>query len=52
MASQTEELLDSYEDLTPEEKNRMLHTILQKITYWKGPEGRVEIDLYPRLPRL
>ena len=49
---QTEELLQSYKDMTPEEKNKLLKVILYKIEYKREPGGKIEIDLYPRLPRL
>lgn len=49
---QTEELLQSYKDMTPEEKNKLLKAILYKIEYKKELGGKIEIDLYPRLPRL
>lgn len=49
---QTEELLQSYNDMTPEEKNKLLKAILYKIEYKREPGGKIEIDLYPRLPRL
>lgn len=49
---QTEALLESYEDMTASERNRLLKAILEKIEYFKGKDGRIEIDLYPRLPKL
>ena len=49
---QTEELLQSYNEMTPEEKNRLLKAVLYKIEYKKEHGGKIEIDLYPRLPRL
>lgn len=49
---QTEELLASYADMTNQERNDLLKVILQKIAYQKGADGRIEIDLYPRLPHL
>ena len=48
----TEALLESYEDMTAAERNRLLKAILQRIEYEKGPDGKIVIDLYPRLPRL
>ena len=43
-------LLDSYDDLTAEEKNHMYKEILTKLTYRKDPKTReITIDLYPRL---
>lgn len=49
---QTERLLESYADMTVQERNDLLKTILQKIEYQKGADGKIEIDLYPRLPHL
>ena len=48
---QTEELLDSYDSMTNEERNELLKEILEKILYYKGPDRKIEIDLYPRLPK-
>lgn len=48
----TEELLESYDSMTNQERNDVLKAILQKIEYQKGADGTIEIDLYPRLPRL
>lgn len=49
---QTEELLHSYYDMTTDEKNKLLKTILYKIDYKREQGGKIEIDLYPRLPKL
>lgn len=49
---QTEELLESYADMTTQERNNLLKAILKKIEYQKGADGKIEIDLYPRLPQL
>ena len=49
---QTEELLESYDEMTVEERNSLLKAILEKIEYYKGQDGKVEIDLYPKLPKL
>ena len=48
---QTEELLASYDAMTVQERNDLLKAILEKIMYFKGQDGKIEIDLYPRLPR-
>ncbi len=48
----TEELLDSYEQMTVPERNALLKEILQKIEYRKNEKGEITIDLFPRLPRL
>lgn len=49
---QTEELLASYAEMTNQERNDLLKAILRKIEYQKGADGKIEIDLYPRLPHL
>lgn len=49
---QTEALLESYEAMTSQERNALLKAILYRIEYAKGVDGRIEIDLYPRLPKI
>ena len=49
---QTEALLDSYDAMTNQERNALLKAILHRIEYAKGADGRIEIDLYPRLPKI
>ena len=49
---QTEALLDSYDHMTNQERNALLKAILHRIEYQKGADGKIEIDLYPRLPKL
>ena len=49
---QTEALLASYDDMSNEERNSLLKEILKKIEYKKEANGKIEIDLYPRLPKL
>ena len=46
---QTASLLEDYEILTSQEKNDLLRVILRRIEYWRGEEGKIEIDLYPSL---
>ena len=48
----TEELLASYDLMTVPERNALLKTILRRIEYEKGPDGKIILDLYPLLPRL
>ena len=48
----TEALLESYDDMTPQERNDALREILYKIEYYKPPQGDIQIDLYPRLPKI
>lgn len=48
----TEKLLESYELMTCHERNVLLKAILRRIEYEKGADGKIVIDLYPRLPRI
>ena len=47
----TEALLESYDRMTNRERNTLLKAILRRIEYEKGPDGKIVIDLYPRLPK-
>ncbi len=47
----TEALLESYENMTAAERNKLLKVILRRIDYAKGPDGKIVIDLYPQLPQ-
>lgn len=49
---QTEELLASYGEMTNEERNALLKEILETVQYYKGADGKIVIDLYPKLPAL
>ena len=49
---QTEAMLDSYDEMTNQERNALLKAILYRIEYAKGADGKIEIDLYPRLPKI
>lgn len=49
---QAEELLASYDHMTNTERNELLKVILEKIDYYKGADGEIVIDLYPRLPKI
>lgn len=51
---ETERLLASYEDMSVQERNDILKTILNRIEYRKekGHGGKLTIDIFPRLPRL
>ena len=48
----TEELLESYELMTAQERNALLKAILRRIEYEKGADGKIILDLYPMLPQL
>lgn len=49
---QTERLLSSYDDMTNQERNDILKTILYRIEYTKEADGKIVIDLFPRLPKI
>lgn len=49
---QTEMLLDSYDDMSCQERNDILKEILYKIEYHREAGGEIIIDLYPRLPQI
>ena len=48
----SEALLESYDRMTNRERNTLLKAILRRIEYEKGPDGKIVIDLYPRLPKM
>lgn len=48
---QTEALLESYDDMTPLERNKLLKEIVDRIEYRKDKNG-ITIDLYPKLPKV
>lgn len=46
----TQYLLDSYDNLTPREKNDLWKEVLEKITYYKNVKGgEFQITIYPKL---
>ena len=48
----TQYLLDSYEQLTPKEKNDLWKQVLEKIVYYKNVKGgEFQITIYPKLQR-
>ena len=49
----TAHILDYYDRMTAEEKNRLWKLLMEKITYYRSPEkpDSIEIHLYPRLGR-
>lgn len=47
----TESLLESYDEMSVPERNDLLKAILNKIEYRKNPDGKITIDIFPRLPR-
>lgn len=47
----TQHLLDSYDELTPRERNDIWKEVLHKITYYKADRGDdFQIKIYPKLP--
>ena len=47
----TQHILDNYDKLTTEEKNRLWKLVLQKVTVFRTPEGELSVHIYPKLPR-
>lgn len=47
----TQHILDNYDHLTTEEKNRLWKLVLQKVTVFRTPEGELSVHIYPKLPR-
>lgn len=47
-----EYLLDSYDNMTPEERNALLKEILVKIVYQKDAKHGIVLDVYPKIPVL
>ncbi|MCD8105746.1 MAG: hypothetical protein LUF35_12300 [Lachnospiraceae bacterium] len=46
-----QKLLDSYQQLTIPEKNRLWKLILEKATIYRTPEGEISLHIYPKLPK-
>lgn len=49
----TQQLLDSYDILTAEEKNKIWKVLLEKITYYRKPgagKKDFEVHIYPKIP--
>ena len=47
----TQHILDSYDVLTVEERNRLWKLVLRRATIYRTPEGEMRIHIYPNLPR-
>ena len=49
----TVHLLDCYDMMTVEERNRLWKLMMKKITYYRNPQNpdEIEIHLYPKLGR-
>lgn len=52
LVPQAEALLTSYEQMTVEERNKLLKEILSRIEYQKDAKGEIKINIYPRLPKI
>ena len=52
LVPQAEALLASYEQMTVEERNKLLKEILSRIEYQKDAKGEIKINIYPRLPKI
>lgn len=49
----TQGLLDSYDTLEPQEKNRIWKVLLEKVTYYRKPgasKDDFEVHIYPKIP--
>lgn len=44
-------ILDSYETLTTEDKNRLWKLVLKKATVYRTPDGELSVNIYPTLPK-
>lgn len=47
----TQHILDSYEHLTPLEKNNLWKIVLEKITVYRPQNGEFSIHIYPKIPK-
>lgn len=47
----TQHILDHYDSLTTEEKNRLWKLVLQKVTVYRTLEGELSVHIYPKLPK-
>ncbi len=47
----TQHILDNYDDLTVEEKNRLWKLVMQKATVYRSPDDKVTVNIYPNLPK-
>ena len=48
----TQHILDNYNVLTTEEKNRLWKLVLRKVTAYRTPEGELSVHIYPKLPKV
>lgn len=46
----TQHILDSYEQLSIHEKNRLWKIVMEKITVYRTPDGKFSMHIYPKLP--
>ena len=47
----TQHILDNYDALTTEEKNRLWKLVLRKVTAYRTPDGKLSVHIYPKLPK-
>ena len=47
----TQHILDNYDALTTEEKNRLWKLVLRKVTAYRTPYGKLSVHIYPKLPK-
>ena len=48
----TQHILDNYDALTTEEKNRLWKLVLKKVTVYRSQTDELSIRLYPNLPQM
>ena len=47
----TQHILDNYDALTTDEKNRLWKLVLRKVTAYRTPDGELSVHIYPKLPK-
>ena len=47
----TQHILDNYDILTVEEKNRLWKLVLEKVTLYRTPQGELSVHIYPKVPK-
>jgi len=47
----TQHILNNYDALTTEEKNRLWKLVLRKVTAYRTPDGKLSVHIYPKLPK-
>ena len=47
----TQHILESYPLLEIEEKNRLWKLVLKRVTVYRSPDDKLEVNIYPNLPK-